>query len=348
MKKSITYADAGVDIEKADQMVGTIKKIAAQTHIPGVIGGIGGFGGLFSPDVSGLKEPVLVSATDGVGTKLKIAFMMGAHDTLGIDLVAMCVNDIAVSGAKPLFFLDYISMGILDSAVVADIISGVAAGCQMAGCALLGGETAEMPGLYGAGEYDLAGFSVGLADRGKIIDGSKTGVGDQIIGIASSGLHSNGYSLARKICFEALGLNVDDAGPSPEKTIGEELLTPTRIYTETIANLISDFPVHGLAHITGGGLSDNIIRVVPEKHTVAIQRKSWEIPPIFTFLKEGGNVSEEEMMRTFNNGVGLTAIVPKEAADSVLARLKQRGETGCLIGEIATPSKTGRRVEWTG
>ena len=346
MKKSITYADAGVDIEKADRMVSTIKKIASKTNIPGVIGGIGGFGGLFAPNVAGMKEPVLVSSTDGVGTKLKIAFMMKKHDTLGIDLVAMCVNDIAVSGAKPLFFLDYISMGVLDTAVAEDIISGVAEGCRMAGCALSGGETAEMPGLYSAGEYDLAGFSVGLSDREKIIDGANMAAGDQIIGIASSGLHSNGYSLARKICFDELKMAIDDPGPEPGKTIGEELLTPTRIYVSTIQNLIADFPVHGLAHITGGGLSDNIIRVAPEAYRVVIRRKSWETHPIFTFLKEAGHVSETEMMRTFNNGIGLAVIVPKKTVEPMLARLKERDEIGFLIGEIAPSTKTGQRVEW--
>ncbi len=346
MQKSFTYADAGVDIEKADRMVGLVKKIAAETKIPGVIGGIGGFGGLFSPDLTGMKEPVLASSTDGVGTKLKIAFMMDRHDAPGIDLVAMCVNDIAVLGAKPLFFLDYISMGKLETGVAADIVKGVAKGCRMAGCALLGGETAEMPGLYSEGEYDLAGFAVGAVDREKIIDGSKIRKGDKIIGVASSGLHSNGYSLARKICFDALKLRIDDHVEALGKTIGEELIEPTKIYSETIQNIIRDFPVHGLAHITGGGLSDNIARIVPREHCAVIRKSGWDILPVFTFLKEAGRIAEDEMARTFNNGIGLAAIVPEGAALKIIGRLGEINEKGFLIGEIAGRKKRGRKIEW--
>ncbi|VEN75180.1 phosphoribosylaminoimidazole synthetase [Candidatus Desulfarcum epimagneticum] len=347
MKKPLTYADAGVDIDKADRLVGVVKKIAEKTHIPGVLGGIGGFGGLFAPDLSGMKEPVLVSSTDGVGTKLKIAFMTGRHDTVGIDLVAMCVNDIAVSGARPLFFLDYISMGKLESGAAADIVRGVAAGCRMAGCALLGGETAEMPGMYAKGEYDLAGFAVGVIDRGNVIDGSGVEKGDAIIGVASSGLHSNGYSLARKICFETLGLNIDSHAPELGTSIGEALLTPTKIYAKTISALVRDFPVRGIAHITGGGISDNIIRSVPETLRVSVRRKSWDVPRIFSFLKEAGNVPEKEMARTFNNGLGLAVIAPEKAAADILRRLEDMGETGFVIGEITERTPSGDRFEWT-
>jgi phosphoribosylformylglycinamidine cyclo-ligase len=347
MKKPLTYADAGVDIDKADRLVGVIKKIAKKTHIPGVLGGIGGFGGLFAPNLSGMKEPVLVSSTDGVGTKLKIAFMTGRHDTVGIDLVAMCVNDIAVSGARPLFFLDYISMGKLESDAAADIVRGVAAGCRMAGCALLGGETAEMPGMYGKGEYDLAGFAVGVIDRGNVIDGSGVEKGDLIIGVASSGLHSNGYSLARKICFETLKLDIDSHAPELGTSIGEALLTPTKIYAKTISALVRDFPVRGIAHITGGGISDNIIRSVPETLCVSIQRKSWDIPRIFSFLKEAGNVPEAEMARTFNNGLGLAVIAPEKTAAGILRRLEDLGETGFVIGEITERTPAGGRLQWT-
>jgi phosphoribosylformylglycinamidine cyclo-ligase len=298
MSDSLTYSDAGVDIDKANKLVSTINEIAKRTARSGVMGEIGGFGGLFSLNVANLERPVLVSSTDGVGTKLKIAFMLDKHDTIGIDLVAMCINDIIVQGAKPLFFLDYLSMGKLDSDQAADILKGIGEGCQQAQCALIGGETAEMPGFYQGKEYDLAGFAVGIVDNTKIIDGTEIRVGHKLIGLASSGLHSNGYSLVRKICFEVLNLGLDEKISELGKTLGEELLTPTHIYTEPIFGLIKDQPIHGLAHITGGGIVDNILRIIPKACNIMIRNGSWEVPPIFSFLQAAGKISDSEMMRT--------------------------------------------------
>jgi phosphoribosylformylglycinamidine cyclo-ligase len=346
MKKSLTYADAGVDIDKADNLVDDIKKIAQQTSRSGVIGDIGGFGGLFSLNTSNMESPVLVSSTDGVGTKLKIAFMMSKHDTIGIDLVAMCVNDIVVQGAKPLFFLDYLSMGKLETKIATDVISGIGEGCRQAGCALIGGETAEMPGFYRENEYDLAGFAVGIVENSKIIDGSGIRVGDKLIGISSSGLHSNGYSLVRKICFEILKLKIDTHIPELGKTIGEELLTPTRIYSQTVHSIIKDLPVFGLAHITGGGITDNIIRVIPEQCNVVMRKHSWDVPPVFTYLKQAGNISEREMMRTFNNGIGLIAVVHEKGSQEVLDRLIAMKEKAFIVGEIVERKEAGERVKW--
>ena len=346
MKKPLTYADAGVDIDKANTLVSSIKKIAAQTSRSGVLGDIGGFGGLFSLNVEDMERPVLVSSTDGVGTKLKIAFMTGRHDTVGIDLVAMCVNDIVVQGARPLFFLDYLSMGHLDSTLATDILQGIGEGCRRAGCALIGGETAEMPGFYPKGEYDLAGFSVGVVDNSKIVDGSEIRVGHKLIGLAASGLHSNGFSLVRKICFDALGLKVEDHVPELGKTLGEELLTPTRIYAETLRHLLREFPIHGLAHITGGGIPDNIVRVIPSACSVVIYKESWDVPPIFDFLQKGGNVSGSEMLRTFNNGIGMVAVVPEGAVEEILERLSGMKEKAYVIGEIIGRKKGKRRVQW--
>ena len=346
MPDSLTYADAGVDIDKANKLVSTISEIAKQTSRSGVIGEIGGFGGLFSLNLANVDRPVLVSSTDGVGTKLKIAFMLDKHDTIGIDLVAMCVNDILVQGAKPLFFLDYLSMGKLDSEQVADIIKGVGEGCKLAKCALLGGETAEMPGFYTGNEYDMAGFSVGIVDNSKIIDGTEVRVGHKLIGIASSGLHSNGYSLVRKICFERLKLKVDDYVPDLGKTIGEELLTPTKIYVEPILSILKDLPVHGLAHITGGGIADNILRIVPKACNISIQTEIWNVPPIFSFLQQAGNVADEEMRRTFNNGIGMIAIVHPDATSDVLQRLEAMDEKAYLIGEILECKDSSERIIW--
>lgn len=346
MAEPLTYADAGVDIDKANRLVSTIKAIAQQTRITGVMGEIGGFGGLFSLNINNLERPVLVSSTDGVGTKLIIAFMMDKHDTIGIDLVAMCVNDIVVQGAKPLFFLDYLSMGKLETEVATDIIRGISKGCKEAKCALIGGETAEMPGLYKENEYDLAGFVVGIVDNSKIVDGSEIRVGNKVIGIASSGLHSNGYSLVRKICFDILKLEIDKYIPEFGQTIGEELLTPTKIYAETIQGLIKDLPILGLAHITGGGIGDNILRIIPKACKVVMQKGSWDVPPIFTFLQEAGNVSEKEMMRTFNNGIGMIAVVPEEAVQDVLGRLSAMNEKAFVIGEIVERKESDKRIEW--
>jgi len=346
MTKPLTYADAGVDIDKADEFVKSIKKIAKTTFRSGVISEIGGFGGMFSLSITSLESPVLVSSTDGVGTKLKIANMMGKHDTVGIDLVAMCVNDIIVQGAKPLFFLDYLSMGRLETRIATDIISGIAEGCRQAGCALLGGETAEMPGFYKDNEYDLAGFVVGLVENSKIIDGSGIHVGDQVIAISSSGLHSNGYSLVRKICFEILGLKIDAYVPEFSRTIGEELITPTRIYSETVHSIIKDLPVFGLAHITGGGITGNIVRVIPDGCSVLLRRNSWDVPPVFTYLQRAGNISEKEMMRTFNNGIGMVAVVREKSTQEVLDRLIAMKENAFVIGEIIEKKKKGDRVQW--
>jgi len=346
MKESLTYADAGVDIDKANKLVDTIGEIAKKTFRSGVLSDIGGFGGLFSLNLANLDRPVLVSSTDGVGTKLRIAFMLDKHDTVGIDLVAMCVNDIIVQGAKPLFFLDYLSMGKIDNQRVANIISGIADGCKQAQCPLVGGETAEMPGFYENNEYDLAGFAVGIVDNSKIIDGTEIRVGHKLVGIASSGLHSNGYSLVRKICFEVLKLKIDETIPELGKTIGEELLTPTRIYAATVKGLLKDLPVHGIAHITGGGISDNLVRVVPQACSSIIHKGSWDVPPIFSFLQQAGNISENEMARTFNMGLGMIIIVPDNAVLDVLQRIEAMNDRAFVIGEIRDCRETDKRLIW--
>ena len=346
MKESFTYADAGVDIEKANKLVDTIGKIAKQTFRSGVIGDIGGFGGLFSLNLANLDRPVLVSSTDGVGTKLKIAFMLDKHDTVGIDLVAMCVNDIIVQGATPLFFLDYLSMGKLDNERAADVIKGIAEGCKQSQCALLGGETAEMPGFYQNNEYDLAGFAVGVVDNSEIIDGTEIRVGHKLVGIASSGLHSNGYSLVRKICFDVLKLKLDENISELGKTIGEELLTPTKIYAAIINGLLKDLPIHGIAHITGGGISENLVRIVPQPCSILIREESWDIPPIFSFLQQAGNISEKEMIRTFNMGLGMVVVVPDHAALDVQQRIEAMNERAFVIGTIGDCKETGKRLIW--
>ncbi|RJP77382.1 MAG: phosphoribosylformylglycinamidine cyclo-ligase [Desulfobacteraceae bacterium] len=346
MTESMTYADAGVDIDKANDLVKTIKKIAMQTPRSGVMGEIGGFGGLYSLNVENIERPVLVSSTDGVGTKLKIAFMMDKHDTIGIDLVAMSVNDIIVQGAKPLFFLDYLAVGKLVNQTAAAIIQGVADGCKQAGCALIGGETAEMPSIYQDGEYDLAGFAVGVVDNDKIIDGSEIRVGHKLIGIASSGLHSNGYSLVRKVCFEKLKLKIDTHIPELGRTIGEELLEPTKIYAETVRRLIKDLPIYGLAHITGGGISENIIRIIPQACKVEIQKDSWVIPPIFSYLQKAGKIADMEMLRTFNNGIGMIAVVPEDSVQDVLERLAGMNEKAYLIGTVVERKTSKSQIKW--
>jgi len=344
MKKSLTYADSGVDVDRANALIPEIKKIARRTNRPGVIGDIGGFGGLFSLNINQNKQPVLVSATDGVGTKLRIAFMMDQHNTIGIDLVAMCVNDIVVQGAKPLFFLDYISSGKLIPQVILDIVDGIAEGCRQADCALIGGETAEMPDFYKPNEYDLCGFSVGMVDNSKIIDGTNISVGNKLIGIASSGLHSNGYSLVRKICFETLNYEVDTYVEELQQTIGECLLTPTRIYSELLQPLIRDFKISGLAHITGGGLLDNISRILPGTCKAIIHKSSWDTPAIFSLLKDAGNVSDMEMLRTFNNGIGMVAIIHDSQAVEMVERLKAMNENAWVIGEIQGADEGESRV----
>jgi phosphoribosylformylglycinamidine cyclo-ligase len=348
MTIKLTYASAGVDIDKGNAFVQAVKRLADTTRRPGVMGEIGGFGGLFSLNTAQYERPVLVASTDGVGTKLKIAFLMDKHDTVGIDLVAMCVNDIVVQGARPLFFLDYLAMGELRPAIAEAILKGIADGCVQARCALIGGETAEMPGFYQPGEYDLAGFTVGLVDNARIIDGSEIRVGHRLIGIASSGLHSNGYSLVRKVCFDLLKLTVASHVPELGKTLGEELLTPTRIYSEMLLPLIRDLPVHGLAHITGGGIPDNVLRVIPKACKVVLQRNSWEVPPIFSFLQEAGKIEESEMLRTFNNGIGMILMVPEGSAQEILERLRAMDEKAFLIGEVGELQAGDERVVWAG
>ena len=333
-EKKSKYAEAGVDIDEGNRLVELIKPIVSKTFKPGVITEIGGFAGLFSLNIESIKNPVLVSSTDGVGTKLKIAFMLDKHDTVGMDLVAMCVNDILVPGAHPLFFLDYISMGKLNADKAKEIVKGIANGCQEAGCSLLGGETAEMPGFYAEGEYDLAGFVVGIAENEKLLDGSQIAVGHQLVGIASSGLHSNGYSLIRKIFFERLKMSVDDYVEDFGRTLGEELLEPTRIYARAIGNLSREIPIYGIAHITGGGLIDNLPRILPKACKTVIHRSSWPVPPVFSYIQEAGKISDQEMMRTFNNGLGLIIVVNEEEINEVLSRLNAMNENAFHIGSI--------------
>ncbi len=346
MAKGITYKSAGVDIEAGNKFVGLIRPMVRRTFRPEVATDIGGFGALFSFPAKKYKDPVLVSSTDGVGTKLRVAFLAGKHDTVGIDLVAMSVNDIVVQGAEPLFFLDYFGTGKLSLKISTQVIKGIAQGCREAGCALIGGETAEMPSFYQKGEYDLAGFAVGVVEKKKVISGAAVRPGDQLIGLSSSGLHSNGYSLARKIFFDHLGLKVKSRVKGLNRPLGEELLSPTRIYVKTVLSLIRDFPVHGIAHITGGGFTDNIPRVVPKGCKVIIHKGTWPILPIFKALQEGGRVSEEEMFRTFNMGIGLVLIVPSSRAAQITDRLKKLKEKPYRIGEIAEAGRGERPIEY--
>ena len=332
--QGITYKKAGVNIDEGEKLVNLIKPIARATSRPEVMAGIGGFGALFSLDLKKYKNPVLVSSTDGVGTKLKLAFMLGKHDTIGIDLVAMGVNDVIVSGAEPLFFLDYFATGKLNAKNAAAVIKGIAKGCKEAECALVGGETAEMPGFYREGEYDLAGFVVGIVEKNKIIDGSAIKPGDIIIGLTSSGLHSNGYSLARKVIFDKLNLKPASRVSGLKRNIGEELLTPTRIYVKTIKAIQKKFHIRGIAHITGGGLIENIPRILPDNCKAVIKKKRWKMPFIFHFIQETGKIAEREMFRTFNCGIGMVLIVAKNDADKVIRKLKTLKEKAFLIGEI--------------
>ncbi|MBF0446378.1 MAG: phosphoribosylformylglycinamidine cyclo-ligase [Magnetococcales bacterium] len=340
------YAESGVDIDKANDFVDKIKPLVAATFQRGVLTGIGGFGGLFALGGDRYKDPVLVSSTDGVGTKLKIAELCNKHDTIGIDLVAMCVNDIAVSGAKPLFFLDYLSTGSLDVEQATDVVKGIAKGCEIAKCSLVGGETAEMPGMYSAGQYDLAGFTVGIAERNEIIDGSEIRAGDKLIGLSSSGIHSNGYSLVRKVCFDELGLTVDEHIEELGATLGDELLRPTRIYTETILNVVKNFKVGGLVHITGGGFTDNIPRILPAGSKAHIYKDSWTQKPIFEFLQKKGNITTDEMYRTFNCGIGMVLVVGAKIVDDIMLQLAALGESAHVMGEIsARESESVNQVE---
>ena len=331
---SITYKDSGVDKEAGYKEVQLIKNLVKKTHIPGVLSDIGGFSGLFQLDKSNYEEPVLVSGTDGVGTKLKIAFMMDKHDTIGEDCVAMCVNDILCQGAKPLFFLDYIATGKLIPEKMAKIVEGVSNGCIKAKCALIGGETAEMPGLYKEDEYDMAGFSVGVVDKKKIINGSEIAQGDLIIGLPSSGVHSNGYSLVRKLVFEKKGLKVTDYIEELGCSIGEELLKPTRIYTDPVYELVEKFNIKGLSHITGGGFYENIPRMLPDGLTAQIDCTKINTPPIFSLLKEWGDIHIDEMYSTFNMGVGIVFVISKEDLNHIEDFLKDKNENYYILGKI--------------
>ena len=332
---SESYKKAGVDVTAGYRAVDLMKKHIARTMTDNVLTGIGGFGGLYELDVTGMEHPVLVSGTDGVGTKLKIAFLMDRHNTIGIDCVAMCVNDIICCGAKPQFFLDYIALGKNVPEKVAEIVSGVAEGCVQAGCALVGGETAEMPGFYPENEYDMAGFSVGMVDKEKMIDGTGIKAGDALIGVASSGVHSNGYSLVRK----TLGINeksvrryIDEFG----KTLGEELLTPTKIYVKAIQSLMGKVEVKGISHITGGGFYENIPRSIPDGLCAKIDKSALRTPPIFSMLQRMGSIPEHDMFNTYNMGVGMTMIVAKDDADKALAALKENGQDAYVIGEVVS------------
>ena len=328
---SLSYRDAGVDIDAGNALVEKIKPHAKRTLRPEVLGGLGGFGALFEIPLDRYKKPVLVAGTDGVGTKLKLAMDMGKHDTIGIDLVAMCVNDLIVQGAEPLFFLDYYATGHLNVDAAADVVKGIADGCLLSGCSLTGGETAEMPGMYEGDDYDLAGFCVGIVDKDQVIDGSKVGAGDVIIGLASSGPHSNGYSLIRKV-LEVSGASLnDDFNGQP---LGEVLLAPTRIYIKPLLELFKQVDVHALAHITGGGLTENLPRVLPDNCRAVIDTQSWQRPEIFNWLQQQGNIEDSELYRTFNCGVGMTIVVPAAKADTAVAQLNQAGETASIIGRI--------------
>ena len=335
MAESLSYKDAGVDIDAGDALVDRIKPLARRTMREGVLAGIGGFGALFEVPKR-YREPVLVSGTDGVGTKLKVAFALNRHDTVGIDLVAMSVNDILVQGAEPLFFLDYFACGRLDVETAAQVVGGIAKGCELAGCALIGGETAEMPGMYPDGEYDLAGFAVGAVEKSAILDGSKVAAGNAIIGLASSGVHSNGYSLVRRIVERAHG-GFDGAAMQADfdgRSFADALIAPTRIYVKPVLGLLEAMPVHGLAHITGGGLVGNVPRVLPEHLQAVLHRDAWTMPPLFHWLQREGRVADEEMHRVFNCGVGMVAIVPVESVDAALAALQAAGEVAWRIGEV--------------
>ena len=321
---SLTYKDSGVDITKGNQLIEKIKPIAKSTLRPGVLAGLGGFGAMFEIPIDRYKNPVLISGTDGVGTKLMVAEMLNKHDTIGIDLVAMCVNDLIVQGAEPLFFLDYYATGSLNEEVATSVISGIGEGCIQSGCALIGGETAEMPGMYNGEEYDLAGFCVGIVEKNQIIDGSKVSTGDQIIALGSSGPHSNGYSLIRKV--------LEKSKPSSSQL--DSLIEPTKIYVKSILSLIQNLPVHAISHITGGGLLENIPRVLPKHLAANLDQNSWELPQIFKWLQSEGNIDTMEMYRVLNCGVGMVVIVPKASSDEAINILKSCGENAWLIGEV--------------
>jgi len=342
-----TYKESGVDIETANAFVERIKPLIKTTARKEVLSGIGGFGGLYRFDTAKAKNPILVSSTDGVGTKLKIAQLMDRHNTIGIDLVAMSVNDVVVQGAEPLFFLDYLATGKIETEKSVQIVEGIVQGCKQAGCALLGGETAEMPGFYPPGEYDLAGFCVGVVESEKLIDGSTISINDRVIGLASSGLHSDGYSLARRVLLEKGKLSVKDRVPELGRSVGEELLEPTRIYVRPLLNIFKSFQIKGLVHITGGGFYDNIPRVIPEVCRCVIRKESWPVPPVFSVIQEIGQVEEQEMFRVFNMGIGMMLIVPEKEVQEILDRLKGLGENAFLMGTIEKRDENGPPVCFT-
>lgn len=344
----IRYRDAGVDIDAGAELVERIKPAAGATRRRGVVGGLGGFGGLFDLAAAGYRDPILVSSTDGVGTKLKLAIDLGRHESIGVDLVAMCVNDVLVQGAEPLLFLDYFATGALRVETAAVVIEGIARGCREAGCALLGGETAEMPDMYAAGHYDLAGFVVGAVERTRLIDGTTIAAGDCILGLASSGVHSNGYSLVRRIltrCEVSLDTPLPAlvAGSPDQRSLGEALLAPTRIYVKTLLAVLAQHAIKGMAHITGGGITDNLPRVLPAGVEAVIDLASWQLPPVFRWLRTAGPVTEQEMLRTFNCGQGMLLVVPEAEAAAVTEMLSTAGESVTRLGFIR-PATSGTRV----
>ncbi|NMC27245.1 MAG: phosphoribosylformylglycinamidine cyclo-ligase [Syntrophomonadaceae bacterium] len=334
MKDGWTYKKAGVDIDAANKSVDMIKKWVDRTRRPEVLAGIGSFGGFFQLDNKKYREPVLVSGTDGVGTKLRIARLCGIYDTVGIDLVAMCVNDILTHGAEPLFFLDYLAVGKLQPAIIEELVKGVSEGCLRAGCALIGGETAEMPGFYGSDEFDMAGFTVGVVDKSRLINGAAIQSGDVLIGLTSSGLHSNGYSLARKVLLEEAGLSINDEIDELGMTLGEALLTPTRIYVPKVLSLLHEVPIRGMAHITGGGIAENLQRIIPEGLSAEIDRSAWEVPAIFNLIARLGDVPEPEMFRTFNMGIGYIMAIAQDYAGQAMIHLRMVGENSQVIGRV--------------
>jgi len=333
-KQSLTYRDAGVNIDAADESLKRVKESIRRTFDENVLQDIGSFGAMYNFKPQGMEEPVLVSSVDGVGTKLKLAFMTGKHDTVGVDLVSHCVNDILVQGARPLFFLDYLAFGKLDPAIVESVINGIATGCRYAGCSLIGGETAEMPDMYSHGEYDLAGTIVGVVDRKKIVDGSTIQEGDVVIGLRSTGLHTNGYSLARKICFEVAALTVDDPLPGTDKSVGEALIRAHREYARVMQVVMRIVTVKGMVHVTGGGITDNLPRVLPDGLGVEVDLSTWETPALFRFLQETGNIQQAEMLRTFNCGMGFLIVVSAAEEEKTLDALRQALEDPAVIGRV--------------
>jgi phosphoribosylformylglycinamidine cyclo-ligase len=344
MTEKITYKDAGVDVELADKIIGSLADRIRSTFRPEVMGPMGGFAAMFKPEWKQYGDPVLVSATDGVGTKLKIAFLTGVHDSVGIDLVAMNVNDIVVTGAEPLFFLDYFATGALEHETTRSVISGIAAGCEQAGCSLIGGETAEMPDFYAAGEYDLAGFCVGVVDRSNLVDGSIMKPGDVVLGLASSGLHSNGFSLARKVLIERCAHKMDALLPELGKPLGEELLTPTTIYVKPILEALKAAPISAMAHITGGGFIGNIPRVTPDSCSVVIRKDSWHTPAIFDLLRREAALDDDDMFRTFNMGIGFVITAPPDHADAVVETMRRNGIPIWTIGEVQSRDKNEEAI----